>query len=93
MTSTESIPQNANAGTVCPGDPKTGSSGMPSFSSAILNGCGRNDLAFINRSISRVVQLLVVIILLESKFGMNAVNNLKKTTKIKLKRKLLGDKI
>lgn len=31
--------------------------------------------------------------LLESKFGMNAVNNLKKTTKIKLKRKLLGDKI
>ena len=31
--------------------------------------------------------------LLESKFGMNAVNNLKETTKIKLKRKLLGDKI
>ena len=31
--------------------------------------------------------------LLENKFGMNAVNNLKKTTKIKLKRKLLGDKI
>ena len=41
-----------------------------SFSAAILNGCGRNDLAFINRSISRVVQLLVVIILLESKFGL-----------------------
>ena len=33
-------------------------------------GGGRNDLAFINRSISRVVQLLVVIILLESKFGL-----------------------
>tara|TARA_B100001057_G_scaffold225449_1_gene225816 strand:- start:5228 stop:6754 length:1527 start_codon:yes stop_codon:yes gene_type:complete len=31
--------------------------------------------------------------LLENKFGMNAVNNLKNTTKIKLKRKLLGDKI
>ena len=31
--------------------------------------------------------------LLENKFGMNSVNNLKKTTKIKLKRKLLGDKI
>ena len=31
--------------------------------------------------------------LLESKFGINAVNNLKETTKIKLKRKLLGDKI
>ena len=31
--------------------------------------------------------------LLESKFGINAVNNLKKITKIKLKRKLLGDKI
>ena len=31
--------------------------------------------------------------LLESKFGMNALNNLKETTKIKLKRKLLGDKI
>ena len=31
--------------------------------------------------------------LLESKFGMNAVNNLKETTKIKLNRKLLGDKI
>ena len=31
--------------------------------------------------------------LLENKFGMNAVTNLKKTTKIKLKRKLLGDKI
>ena len=30
--------------------------------------------------------------LLENKFGMNAVNNLKETTKIKLKRKLLGDK-
>jgi radical SAM superfamily enzyme YgiQ (UPF0313 family) len=29
--------------------------------------------------------------LLESKFGMNAINNLKATTKIKLKRKLLGD--
>ncbi len=29
--------------------------------------------------------------LLENKFGMNAVNNLKETTKIKLKRKLLGD--
>ena len=29
--------------------------------------------------------------LLEGKFGMNAVNNLKATTKIKLKRKLLGD--
>jgi len=29
--------------------------------------------------------------LLESKFGINAVNNLKATTKIKLKRKLLGD--
>jgi radical SAM superfamily enzyme YgiQ (UPF0313 family) len=29
--------------------------------------------------------------LLEKKFGMNAVNNLKETTKIKLKRKLLGD--
>ena len=28
---------------------------------------------------------------LENKFGMNAVNNLKETTKIKLKRKLLGD--
>ena len=31
--------------------------------------------------------------LLENKFGMNSVNNLKKTKKIKLKRKLLGDKI
>ena len=29
--------------------------------------------------------------LLEKKFGLNAVNNLKETTKIKLKRKLLGD--
>ena len=29
--------------------------------------------------------------LLENKFGINAVNNLKETTKIKLKRKLLGD--
>jgi len=29
--------------------------------------------------------------LLENKFGVNAVNNLKETTKIKLKRKLLGD--
>ena len=29
--------------------------------------------------------------LLEKKFGINAVNNLKETTKIKLKRKLLGD--
>ena len=29
--------------------------------------------------------------LLEKKFGLNAVNNLKQTTKIKLKRKLLGD--
>ena len=29
--------------------------------------------------------------LLEDKFGLNAVNNLKETTKIKLKRKLLGD--
>ena len=29
--------------------------------------------------------------LLESKFGIEAVNNLKETTKIKLKRKLLGD--
>ena len=29
--------------------------------------------------------------LLENKFGINAVNNLKSTTKIKLKRKLLGD--
>tara|TARA_B100000780_G_scaffold227655_1_gene166944 strand:+ start:776 stop:2296 length:1521 start_codon:yes stop_codon:yes gene_type:complete len=29
--------------------------------------------------------------LLENKFGLNAVNNLKETTKIKLKRKLLGD--
>ena len=40
-----------------------------SLSSAILNGCGRNDLAFINRSVSRVVQLAVVILLLESEFG------------------------
>ena len=31
--------------------------------------------------------------LLENKFGMNAVNNLKETTKIKLKRKLLGDQL
>ncbi len=29
--------------------------------------------------------------LLENKFGINAINNLKETTKIKLKRKLLGD--
>ena len=29
--------------------------------------------------------------LLESKFGIESVNNLKETTKIKLKRKLLGD--
>ena len=29
--------------------------------------------------------------LLEKKFGMNAVNNLNNTSKIKLKRKLLGD--
>ena len=29
--------------------------------------------------------------LLQDKFGINAVNNLKETTKIKLKRKLLGD--
>jgi len=29
--------------------------------------------------------------LLETRFGINAVNNLKETTKIKLKRKLLND--
>ena len=31
--------------------------------------------------------------LLEDKFGMNAIDNLKETTKIKLKRKLLGDQL
>ena len=41
-----------------------------SLSSAMLNGCGRNDLAFINRSISRIVQLVVVVVLLVSEFGL-----------------------
>ena len=38
-----------------------------------------------------VKQRRAVARILESKFGMNAINNLKATTKIKLKRKLLGD--
>ena len=48
-------------------------------------------LAFRDKAWNKYHTNLKYLKLLESKFGMNAINNLKATTKIKLKRKLLGD--